>query len=383
MNRSEAIKLIRNTLFILLISTAIGFILLCVAYFIPNKFIEYTRQDLKQAMDFETPKWIDTRFFTYAYGSKNMPDTFVYRLLAEDESSPLLIRAMGGSDEGDNRYWDGFMVIIRPLAAVFSYGQLRFLFTLLDIFLIWYIITKSNRRLPWYFSFSFVIGLVLINMHVNFYSIMLNMLFLVTFVAMALILRFYSTKTRQTDLFYFFLLDGILTTYFDRYTATLLTLEMPLLIIILLNLYEPRESVHSSLKRNLQNIACAIIGWGTGFSVFWANKWLIASLILKRNIITSALKQAQGRATTNASEMLGYEVENTGGRLFTIAKNISSLVPTHGENILSLAILFLICAAVMGIIFFVRKGRLCAPPQKISSSVYPDAYALRLLLYPE
>jgi len=239
-----------------------------------------------------------------------MPDTFIYRLAVEDESQSLIYRAMGGDDEGDNRYWDGFMVIIRPLMCIFSYGQIRFIFTLIDVVLIWYIVVKSKEHLPWYFSLAFMVGLVLINMHVNFLGLMLNMIFLVTFCFMAFILRYYSDEMPLTRIFYIFLVNGILTTFLDRYTASLLSLEMPLLIIVLINIHKKGEL---SLKNNFYTIICAVIGWGAGFSVFWFNKWILASVFLNRNILESALHQAHGRAMTNASEMLGYEVENTGG----------------------------------------------------------------------
>ena len=354
----QLLKHIVTACVIIFFASMIGVILLCLVYLIPNQYIEQTRSEMAEIMDFETPKWIDTRFFSYAYGSKNVPDTFVYQLAAENESESLFVRIMGGRDEGDNRYWDGFMVIIRPMMIVFSYGQIRYFFTLIDMMLIWYIVVKSNERLHRNVSFAFMIGLVLINMHVNFYSIMLNMIFLVTFFFMAYFLKFYTKNMPLEKVFYIFLINGILTTYLDRYTASLLSLEMPLLMIVLLNIHSMKES---SLRENLYIVLNAVVGWGLGFSLFWFNKWAVASLILKKNVFQSAFNQAQRRAMTNASEMLEYDVEKTGGRGFTILKNLASLLPTHGEHLLSLAIVLIIIVISMCVMMIRRKAKLTYP----------------------
>ncbi len=346
-----------KTCIILILSTAIAFFLLFLVFSIPNRYIEDSREDLKNCMDIETPGWKDIRFFTYAWGSKNMPDSFIYRLLAVDESRNVLYTVAGGSDEGDNRYWDGFMVFIRPLMVFFSYGQLRFLFTMLDLLLIWYILILSNRRLPLYVGFSFFMGLFFINMLVNFYSLMLNMLFIVAFSFSALMLKLYSEKTSLSFIYYAFLINGILTTYLDRYTASLVSLELPLFFIIMINIYDKGAL---SLKKNLQTVLAAICGWGIGFSVFWFNKWIIGGLILGRNTLGSAFDQAMFRATTNAPvEQRGTEI--TGNRFFTIIKNIGSLAPTHGENMPAVAVVFVCALIILAALLIIKKGKLSDP----------------------
>ncbi|MCR5789136.1 MAG: hypothetical protein K6G83_04535 [Lachnospiraceae bacterium] len=363
---------ILKTILIVVTASCTGLLLLCMVYLIPNRAVSQTRDELFDIMEEETPGFKDTRFFTYAYGSKNMPDSFIYRLAAEDQSKPLLYRVVGGPDEGDNRYWDGFMVLVIPLMTFLSWGQIRFLFTLVTVILIWYILVFSRDRLPWYYSFSFAVGLLFINMHVNFYSIMLDMIFLVSFGFMIYILKTYTVETDPKKLFYVFLIDGILTTYLDRYTASLLSLELPLFIIVMINIYEDGAA---SIRRNWKNILFAVSGWGIGFSFFWLNKWIIASGVLGKNVLSSAAHQARGRAMTNASEMLGEEVENVGGRWFTIAKNISSLLPTHGEHIISLLLIVAGCLLVMAILFAKRKGRLSEPVK------YLPLLALMLMPY--
>ncbi len=357
MNR-QYLTIAKNTIAILLLATLAGFALLCLVYLIPAESVEKTRNELHSIMENETPNFVDERFFTYAYGCKNMSDGFIYRLSGEDQNNPLFYNAVGADHEGDNRYWDGFMVMVIPLMAFLSFGQIRFLFTLISVVFIWYIIYKSRDRLPWYFSFSFIVGLVLINMIVNFFSIMLNMVFLISFAFMSYFLKKYSSKMNEIDLYYCFLINGILTTYLDRYTACLLTLEMPLLIIILINI---KEEGISSLKNNMKILLYSILGWGIGFSVFWFNKWIISGIVLKKSIFTTTISQISMRTSTNADSSPVYIEGNKGGRLYTIAKNLVSLFPTHGENIFPLAAGLVIITVLMIAYLFYSKGRLKEP----------------------
>ena len=371
MNR-QYISIIKNTVAILLLATFVGFVLLCLVYLIPAGSIENTRSDMYSIMESETPNLVDERFFTYGYGCKNMADVFIYRLSGEDQNNPLFYNVVGADHEGDNRYWDGFMVLVIPMMTFLSYGQIRFLFTVISVTLIWYIIYKSRDRLPWYFSFSLIIGLVLINMIVNFFSIMLNMVFLISFAFMSYFLKEYNSKMDEVDLYYCFLINGILTTYLDRYTACLLTLEMPLLIIILINI---KENGIISLKKNMRALFYSVLGWGIGFSIFWFNKWIIAGIVLRKNIFSSTISQVSMRISTNADSSQVYIEGERGDRLYTIAKNIVSLLPTHGENILPLIVgLAIITVFMFGYLVY-RKGHLKDPLK------YLPLYILIILPY--
>lgn len=353
--KNSIIDMIIKSVGILMLSTLAGFVLLCLVYMIPSGSIEKTREDMHYIMENETPGMIDTRFFTYAYGSKNNPETFIYALSGLDQSNPLFFRVVGEENEGDNRYWDGFMVIMLPLMTFLSFGQIRYLLTLLSVILIWYIITRSKERLPWYFSLSFVVGLVFINMIVNLFNVLTNMVFLVAFAFMAYLLKNYTVKTAPEKLYYLFLLNGILTTYLDRFTACLLSLEMPLLVIVLINIHDNGEN---SLINNLKNVFYSVLGWGIGFSVFWFNKWAISGLVLRKNILNTTFKQIFMRSGTNASTADVFVDGYKGNRFFTIAKNIAALIPTHGENVTAVIVIIAIIAILMISYLIYRRGSL-------------------------
>lgn len=345
-------KLIKNTFIMFAAATLLGVALLCLVYLIPDSAVLRSFKSLEETIELECPERADEKFFTYAYGSKNIPDTFISQLTLKGDTG-VLKAAMGGitgEGSGDQRYWDGFMVLIRPLMVFFSYGQIRYIMSFIMILLLWYVITKINDRLYRSYSFAFTAGLILINFIVNLFGVMIGFDFLIMLAFMAFILKYYETDRSGDFIFSCFFLDGILTAYLDRYTACLITLEMPLLIIILLNM---KEYGRDSLNKNIKNTICGILGWGMGWTLFWSVKWVIATPILERNVLSSALGQAAVRGTTNArsvsDEISGY----TGNRFFTILKNICSIVPTHGENLLPVAVLG-IAVILLFIVYAVR-----------------------------
>ena len=106
----------------------------------------------------------------------------------------------------------------------------------------------------------------------------------------------------------FFIIGG-LTTFFDLLTAPLLTLGIPLIIEVLLR---SREESLSIKKAFLEIIKLSIL-WAIAYGTIFFAKWVIASLIMQKDLITVAINQILFR--TNGSEeypatKIGAIVEN-------------------------------------------------------------------------
>lgn len=95
-----------------------------------------------------------------------------------------------------------------------------------------------------------------------------------------------SNKVRKHYI-YTFLILGMMTSYCDFLTWPIVTLIMPLITYLYLE------------KRKLISVIGASISWGIGYAVFWAEKWIIGSMILDDNIIQNAIKQLKYRSSMN------------------------------------------------------------------------------------
>lgn len=94
--------------------------------------------------------------------------------------------------------------------------------------------------------------------------------------------------SRGANYYYFFLLQGIATCYFDFLTYPLVTLCMPLLLALYLH-------------RDGRGLLALTIGcgaaWCVGYVGFWALKWIVGSLLVQENLIRRALYRVLYQAT--------------------------------------------------------------------------------------
>lgn len=195
-----------------------------------------------------------------------------------------------------SRYWHGYLIFLKPLLYFFNYPTLRYimmfvqtgLFTLLVIKL-----AEKNKALiiPVFLTWIFLNPVVIMM------SLQFNSVFIVTFTAM-LIIAYKNGKWKDKPLYIwgiFFLITGACTSYLDLLTYPLVTLGLPVLLWFSLN-----YSV--SLKENLKKIVCISVFWTTGYSVMWASKWILGSIITRENILKDAKDSIQFRTSSSLNE---------------------------------------------------------------------------------
>ena len=100
-------------------------------------------------------------------------------------------------------------------------------------------------------------------------------------------------STTQTNHWKIFLFSGIATSFLDILTSPLITLGFPLLIYI--NLYP------NNLHKDIKNIIKNSILWGTGYSMMWISKWILASIITGNNILNDGLTNTIYRISGDGS----------------------------------------------------------------------------------
>lgn len=81
----------------------------------------------------------------------------------------------------------------------------------------------------------------------------------------------------------------------DLLTTPILSLGIPLITYILL------EESESKFIENFINIIKLSTMWTLGYAVTWASKWVLASIVLRRNIIKESLSQILVRTSSVAA----------------------------------------------------------------------------------
>ena len=186
--------------------------------------------------------------------------------------------------EGYARYWHGYLVTLKPLLTIFTYQQIRILNLIIQTlltFIIFFILYKNDLKK---YIIPYIICLLMINPICIAYSLQFSTCFYIFSLTSIAVLLSKSDKK-----WIIFLLSGIATAYFDFLTYPIVTLGIPLVFYVITNNRDGK-----SLLLSIVNIC---IAWGLGYSLMWANKWLLADILTNSGVIKNALEQVTLRTT--------------------------------------------------------------------------------------
>lgn len=229
-----------------------------------------------------------------------------------------------------SRYWHGIQTIIRPLLLFFNYEEIRYLFMMITLILFTLatiaIYKNLNSLHVLAFAFTMVtICIFIIPISIQYFSVFAIMLVMV-------ILVNYLFKIQKDNLYpYLFFIVGGITTFLDLLTAPLLTLGIPLIYVILL-----KNKQKCNIKNAILEVIKLSILWCIAYVGIFFAKWVVASIILQRNVITVAINNIIFRANGSA--------EHPATRLGAIKENVNVLFNTA---LLAELILILIVWAVL------------------------------------
>ena len=195
------------------------------------------------------------------------------------------------------RYWNGCMLILRPLLTIFNIEQIYLLniFVLSILGLILFIMLfKRSKKI----AFIFLLSLILISVWYVPLCIEYSITFYIMIIASMIILKIEKNKNNKSKdeidekISKLFLVTGIITTFFDFLTTEILTVFVPIILILMIRKEEKRLS---SLKDTFKFVIKLSILWFVGYCGMWLAKWILASLILNINAIEYVKNEAMLR----------------------------------------------------------------------------------------
>ncbi len=314
-------KILTKILFIpilLLICALIGYFLLVGSYCLPTERMEknmeescdifYAEGNYPQLMEYNNSR-LDNytdgiMLLTASYPSdENVWHAAINaeRYSTSDTSVDTILDVYGnGEIETDStyyaRYWHGYLIILKPLLMIFGYGQIReiMMFVQLGLFaLLLVMLSKKNIKL----TIPVFIMWIFLNPVTTMLSLQFNTILTITFAAMLAIL--WLDKKEIIKSLYtwglFFLIIGVLTSYFDLLTYPLVTLGVPLTLWFVLNFSE-------RIRTDLQNLLQLSVLWSIGYGGMWAMKWIMGSIITGENVIGDAAQQVAYRTSSVVSD---------------------------------------------------------------------------------
>jgi hypothetical protein len=233
------------------------------------------------------------------------------------------------------RYWHGCLAIVRPLLVLLKYKYIKYMSMILCFVLLCVAYQKISAALGAGIGVSFVVSLCMGNIVCIPFSFQYMSVYYVTILAVIFYLIRYERK-RTVNAGLFFFVTGSVINYFDLLTTPAVTLGLPLVIAFLL--YAKEEDYTPA--RGVTFIITKSVAWVLGYGLTWAFKWVIGSVILRKNVIADALDTIFYRTGTDGIDSLG--------RGDALLLNLEKMFPKGAIAVLALL-------ALIWLIFIVLK----------------------------
>lgn len=319
--------------FILILLFSLGLILVDL---FPNDYLEpqYSKSINQLESEEVYPNYL---FSTDAAIMDNFTDMIMIKACRISDAYTNSIQAAFGNN-GYPRYWNGYLLFLRPTLSQFTYQQIRYInmFVLILCFCVCF--SGIHRKINIAAAIGFAISIiacffVFIGESLQYFSVFI-LLFLV------LIMILYNPKFQVLENSALLLFAaGMMTNFFDMLTAPLLTLGIPLILILCLS---AKNSESVSMSKQFSSIFTHSIAWCFGYAFCWIAKWTLGTLVLNENIFADALKTGQLR--TFGSESFPID------RLLMYKLNIETYYFSKGHK----PFVFIIAAITILIIFLFK-----------------------------
>ncbi len=237
-----------------------------------------------------------------------------YSVPIRDENENFL-EAVTENKEGNlqyMRYWHGSAGLVRIFSVLGDVRTLYILNGFVIFLLIAVLLFLMFRHKMKALAVAIFIGTVMVSIwFVPFsleYTWTVMLAYLFSIATLIIIIR-----KQDKPLYGLFLFSGMLTCYMDFLTTETLTLTLPLLIVLYME--------HSEKRDNYKRAAGYSAIWAVGFVITWISKWVLASVVLKENVMPYITEHVSERLGGNIGISLpGYLI----GALW---RNLSCLFP--------------------------------------------------------
>lgn len=352
------LKLFKNTILkvlcLSLVMALIGELLLVASSAIPDQLIY---ENISQGIDIVRNKegYVLPQIYDYTDSSKldNYTDREMFNLLLEpaEERTSILQQAQVPYY---SRYWQGYIVFLKPLFVFLNYTQIRYLYMFVHVICLTVLLILLAKKVTSCTAINMAISMCFAYFIILPYSLQYSSVFFVMYLAsIGLLMIPDFSKVKIEQLILYFWIVGSVTNYVDFLTTPLITLGIPLAIVVLRNTMD-KENMCSGgvhLKHNmLYNVFILSVSW-CGYFVMWIMKWILGSIILHQNIILDAIHQANMRISSKDED--GFD---SFSRLATIKLNIYDILP-DGITFPKYKIMAIILIYLIALYFFHKSKR--------------------------
>lgn len=233
---------------------------------------------------------MDTYFHSLLPGvlDNNTDSIMLYTALDQSEGN-VLARAMnmynGYMQKNYSYYWHGYVILLRPLLYCMDYSDLRLLNCAVQLLLLVVLAHEVWKRKGMPYALAALSSYVLLMPIAMALSLQFTWVFYVAMGGALLLTVRADRLTENGKYLYCFLVLGMLTSFLDLLTYPLFTWGIPLVWWLAM-----RRDCSGGVRR-LRQVVAAGLCWILGYGGMWLAKWLLATLVLRRNVIGEAVSE--------------------------------------------------------------------------------------------
>ncbi|MBE5851922.1 MAG: hypothetical protein E7299_03075 [Lachnospiraceae bacterium] len=179
------------------------------------------------------------------------------------------------------RYWHGYLVILKPLLWLTSFNTIRLFNAALQLILVGFVAIELCKKGADSLAKAFVVSLPFMFFVSSFASLSLSICLYIMLMSVWMLLRCEEWLKEKKRYQIFFLVIGMVTSYFDFLTYPLVTLTYPLCVFLYFSQASPKKS-------HLRKMFICSAEWFIGYGGMWAMKWILSDLLTDSNIIIDA-----------------------------------------------------------------------------------------------
>ena len=196
------------------------------------------------------------------------------------------------------RYWHGYLVILRPLLALFQYSTIRIILFAITFILLAIMFVLIYKKINLKTALAYIIGLMAVNIFIVTQSINEILIFILALVS-SIMLIVKQEQIKRIGMFFFII--GSISSFIDLLTAPLVTLGLTAITYFLL-LQSKEEK--ADVKKYIIELLKIGIAWSVGYGLTWATKWIITQVFFNRQLIYQAIVQISFRSSSSKISLL-------------------------------------------------------------------------------
>ena len=274
----------------------IYFLAMILVYLIPDKWLAGNINNGIEYIENKEGRWVSYYFETVGSTTDSWTDiSEMGNNLINEGDMNVVERAMDNGNYA--RYWHGNHIIIRILFVFFTYVQMRYISQFVIIGSISIVFSLIWKKIDIGIASMFLVSIVMSYP----FTIGMSLQYIIPFMVMIAGLYYILVKYKEnmeTGL-YFFMIGSIIN-FFDLLTFPLASLLMPLVIALIFRI---RNDKCTSGGRNFAFLIKSSLLWTLGYAATWFSKWVLATLILRKNIFFDAMESVLLRSGDDGGQI--------------------------------------------------------------------------------